>query len=78
MLAKLTTKNQLTIPKAIASRFPDVEYFEIDTDGAAITLKPLRVSKADEVRLYLEELGITEQDISDAVKWARENPVEKH
>ena len=76
MLAKLTTKNQLTLPKAVASRFPGVEYFEVDTDGVAITLKPLRTSKADEVRLYLENLGITEQDITDAVKWARENPVE--
>lgn len=78
MLAKLTTKNQLTLPKAVASRFPGVEYFEVDTDGSAITLKPLRPSKADEARLYLENLGITEQDIADAVKWARENPVESH
>lgn len=78
MLAKLTTKNQLTLPKAIATRFPGVEYFEVDTDGSSIWLKPLRPSKADEVRLYLEDLGITEQDITDAVKWARENPSENH
>jgi bifunctional DNA-binding transcriptional regulator/antitoxin component of YhaV-PrlF toxin-antitoxin module len=76
VLAKLTTKNQLTLPKAVASRFPGVEYFEVDTDGAAITLRPLRPSKADEVREYLADLGITEQDVADAIKWARENPGE--
>ena len=29
MLAKLTSKNQLTLPKAIASAFPGVSYFEV-------------------------------------------------
>jgi hypothetical protein len=33
MLAKLTTKNQLTLPKAVATRFPGVEYFEDVTDA---------------------------------------------
>jgi hypothetical protein len=73
MLAKLTVKNQLTIPKAIVSRFSGVEYYDVSTDGAAITLKPLRPSKADEVRQYLAGLGITEQDVTDAVAWARES-----
>jgi hypothetical protein len=50
-----------------------VEYFDVSTDGSAITLKPLRPSKADEVRQYLADLGITEQDVSDAIAWARES-----
>jgi len=33
----------------------------------------LRRSRADEVRERLEELGITEQDVADAIKWARES-----
>jgi len=78
MLAKLTTKNQLTLPKAIATRFPGVEYFEVETDGTAITLKPLRRSHLDEIHEHIEKLGITEQDIADAIKWARENPLENH
>lgn len=73
MLAKLTTKNQLTLPKAVATKFAGVEYFDVSTDGTAITLKPLRRSKADEVRQHLENLGITEQDIKDAIAWARES-----
>ena len=73
MLAKLTVKNQLTLPKAVATRFKGVEYFEVSTDGSAITLKPLRPSRLDEVRAKLERLGITEQDITDAIAWARKS-----
>ncbi len=71
MLAKITSKNQITLPKAIASQFGGVEYFEVSTDGDAISLRPLRRSRADEVRQKLELLGITEQDVADAVAWAR-------
>ena len=72
MLAKKTSKNQLTLPKAVASRFPGVDYFEVSTDGNLITLKPFERSRIEEVWEHLEKLGITEQDVSDAVQWARE------
>jgi bifunctional DNA-binding transcriptional regulator/antitoxin component of YhaV-PrlF toxin-antitoxin module len=74
MLAKVTSKNQLTLPKAVATRFSGVEYFDVSTDGVSITLRPLRQSRADEVRQHLEDLGITEQDVVDAIQWARKNP----
>jgi bifunctional DNA-binding transcriptional regulator/antitoxin component of YhaV-PrlF toxin-antitoxin module len=74
MLAKLTTKNQLTIPKAVVTRFAGVEYFDVSTDGSAITLKPLRRSRLDEVRDKLARLGITEQDVTEAIAWARQCP----
>ena len=73
MLAKLTVKNQLTLPKAVITRFSGVEYFDVSTDGSAITLKPLRPSRLDEVRDKLERLGITEQDVTDAIAWARQS-----
>jgi hypothetical protein len=72
MLAKLTVKNQLTLPKAVATRFAGVEYFEISTDGKSITLKPFRRSRIEEVWAHLEKLGITEKDVNDAVRWVRE------
>jgi hypothetical protein len=72
MQAKLTVKNQLTLPKAVVSQFPGVEYFDVETDGSAITLKPFRRSRTEEVWAHLEKLGITEQDVDDAVRWARE------
>jgi bifunctional DNA-binding transcriptional regulator/antitoxin component of YhaV-PrlF toxin-antitoxin module len=73
MLAKLTVKNQLTIPKAVATRFAGVAYYDVSTDGTSITLKPLQPSRLDEVRAKLESLGITEQDITDAIAWARQS-----
>jgi hypothetical protein len=75
MLAKKTTKNQLTLPKEIVKAFPDTDYFDVSVRGKKIVLVPVRitpvVSTLEAVRNKIEKLGITEQDISDAVKWAR-------
>ena len=71
MLAEVTAKNQLTLPKAVASRFPGVKHFDVSTDGESITLRPLRRSRGDEVRAKLAKLGITEQDVKDAVATVR-------
>jgi hypothetical protein len=73
MLAKKTVKNQLTLPKAVATRFRDVEYFEVSTDGESIVLRPLQRSRADEVRARLAQLGIEERDVTGAMRWARKN-----
>ncbi|MGA9070747.1 MAG: hypothetical protein WB424_10860 [Terracidiphilus sp.] len=73
MLAKLTVKNQLTLPKAVVTQFKGVEHFDVSTDGSSITLKPLRRSKMEEIWAHIEKLGITEQDVNDAVRWARES-----
>ncbi len=72
MLAKMTVKNQLTLPKAVVSRFVGVEYFDVSTDGASIVLRPLQRSRADEVRERLAQFGIEDQDVAAAVKWARD------
>ncbi len=74
MLAKMTVKNQLTLPKKVIVRFPGVEYFDVSTDGTSITLHPLQRSRAEEVRTQLAQLGIEEQDVAAAVSWARESP----
>jgi hypothetical protein len=71
MLAKLTVKNQLTLPKAVAKNFPGVEYFEVSTDGSSITLRPFERSHLEEIWEHIAKLGITEQDVKDAVAWAR-------
>jgi len=71
MLAKKTVKNQITLPKKVADQFPDVEYFRVSVDGERIVLEPVRPGRAFEVRERLEQLGITEQDVTDAVSWAR-------
>ena len=73
MLAKLTSKNQLTLPKAVTAAVEATEYFDVTTDNGRIVLTPVRVNRADGVRAKLAELGISETDVSDAVTWARAN-----
>lgn len=71
MLAKLTTKNQITLPKAVISLFPDTTHFDVREEHGRIVLVPLRPSRADAVRAKLAELGIDEADVTEAVDWAR-------
>ena len=73
MLAKKTVKNQITLPKAVVTRFQEVEYFDVSTDGESIILRPLKTSRADEVRAKLAELGIEPEDVALAVSWARKH-----
>lgn len=71
MLAKLTSKNQITLPKVAVSSVDAAEYFEVTVEDGRIVLTPVKIQKAQAVRKKLEELGISEQDIEDAVTWAR-------
>ncbi|MFA7503066.1 MAG: AbrB/MazE/SpoVT family DNA-binding domain-containing protein [Burkholderiaceae bacterium] len=71
MLAKLTSKNQITLPKAAVSSVDAADYFEVTVEDGRIVLTPVRVKTALVVREKLEQLGITEQDVEDAVVWAR-------
>lgn len=71
MLAKLTSKNRLTLPEAVLASCPDVEYFEVTAENGRIVLTPVRLDRADAVRAKLSEMGITEDDVADAVSWAR-------
>lgn len=71
MLAKLTSKNQLTLPKSITKAIGDSEYFDVKVDGGQIILTPVKIQRADAVRSKLVALDLSEQDIADAVAWAR-------
>lgn len=73
MLAKLTSKNQLTLPKAIMAGFESVEYFDVTTDNGRVVLTPVRLVQADAVRAKLAELRISEDDVAEAVAWARQD-----
>jgi hypothetical protein len=72
MLAKLTSKNQLTLPKAVLSFCEGTEYFDVSEERGRIVLTPVRVNRSDAVRAKLADLGITEDDVADAVSWARD------
>ncbi|CAG0931535.1 MAG: hypothetical protein EFKGCFLK_01900 [Rhodocyclaceae bacterium] len=77
MLAKMTSKNQLTLPKSITAAVDSPEYFEVEARNGQIVLTPVRIQRGDAVRAKLAELGLQEQDIADAVQWARQAPAAK-
>jgi hypothetical protein len=77
VLAKLTAKNQLTLPKRALDALGTPaapEYFEVEAADGRIVLTPARIGSADAVRRKLAELGITDADVTDAVAWARRSP----
>jgi hypothetical protein len=71
MLAKVTSKNQLTLPKSVTNAVGPAEYFDVEARNGQIILTPVRIQRADAVRAKLAALDLTEQDVSDAVAWAR-------
>jgi hypothetical protein len=75
MLAKKTSKNQITLPKAIANAFPDTEYFDVSIQDNRIILLPVKMQPAgailEDVRGKMRKLGVREADVAEAIQWAR-------
>jgi hypothetical protein len=71
VLAKITSKNQLTLPKAVVSAVGAAEYFDVEVRQGQIVLTPVRIQRGDAVRAKLAELGLGDADIAQAVQWAR-------
>jgi len=77
MLAKMTSKNQLTLPKSITAAVGPAEYFDVEATNGQIVLTSVRIQRGDAVRAKLAELDLQETDIADAVAWARQSQIPK-
>jgi hypothetical protein len=77
MLAKKTSKNQITLPKEIAGKFADTVYFDVAISDNQITLIPVKLIRdgagLQKVRQKMQKLGITQKDVEEAIAWARKN-----
>jgi bifunctional DNA-binding transcriptional regulator/antitoxin component of YhaV-PrlF toxin-antitoxin module len=77
MLAKLTTKNQITLPKEVVKEFKGIEYFDAVVQDGRIILEPVRIQPVADglakIRKKMEKLGIVEKDVVEAVRWSRQN-----
>ncbi len=71
MLAKITAKNQLTLPKAVTQAVGVSEYFDVQVSNGSIVLTPVRIQRGDALRAKLAELNLSEADVDAAVAWAR-------
>ncbi|HVZ80909.1 MAG TPA: AbrB/MazE/SpoVT family DNA-binding domain-containing protein [bacterium] len=75
MLAKLTSKNQITLPKSAVMAFEGASYYDVEVRPDGLMLRPAKLQVgADplaEARRKFREKGFDEGTIADAVKWAR-------
>jgi bifunctional DNA-binding transcriptional regulator/antitoxin component of YhaV-PrlF toxin-antitoxin module len=73
MLAKMTSKNQITIPKKIIEQLPNVEYFEVELKDGVVMLKPLKIydTSLERIRTKVKKLGLQENTVKEAIEWAR-------
>jgi bifunctional DNA-binding transcriptional regulator/antitoxin component of YhaV-PrlF toxin-antitoxin module len=73
MLAKMTAKNQITIPKKIIEKLPGVAYFEVELKDGVVMLKPLKVydTSLEKIRTKVKKLGLQENTVKEAIEWAR-------
>lgn len=70
-MAKRTSKNQVILPKAIVQRVGEADDYDVTVQVGKIVLTPVRLQQADAVRAKVERLGITQDDVDEAIAWAR-------
>ena len=75
MLAKKTSKNQVTLPKKALQDIPETDYFDVTAKGGVLILRPVTMaekgSRLATVRRKIKELGIEMKDMDHAIAWAR-------
>ena len=72
-IAILTTGKVLIIPESVYADFPGVKGFTVAREAGRIILTPLPPEPVtlEEIHRQLAAQALTEQDVADAVKWAR-------
>ncbi len=75
MLAKKAIRNQIALPRSAVDQILRADYFEVRLQGQNIVLKPMRngnsATKLEKIRAKMKHLGLTERDVTKAIRWAR-------
>jgi hypothetical protein len=75
MLAKLTSKNQITLPKSAVNAFEGAAYYDVEVRPEGLLLRPAKIHVASqtlkEARKGFKKKGFDEDTIVRAVRWAR-------
>jgi hypothetical protein len=73
MLIKLSSKNQITVPRKILARLPNTKYFEVQLENGALVLKPVELieTKLEQIQRKMTDLGLKEDCVAEAIQWAR-------
>lgn len=75
MLAKKTSKNQVTLQKKILKDIPDTDHCAVSLREGIVLLRPVTMTehgtRLAAVRKKIRDLGIEPTDINQAIQWAR-------
>lgn len=63
--------NRLVISQEALDCFPETRYFDVTIANGKIVLTPAQDTPIEEVWEHIASLGLTEDDIADAITWAR-------
>lgn len=79
MLAKITSKNQITIPKKIIEKIPGIKHFDMEFKDGIIIMKPIKFydTNLDQIRAKVKKLGLKENSVAEAIKWAQSKKSEQ-
>ena len=79
MLAKITSKNQLTIPKKIIEKMPGIKHFDIEFKDGVVIMKPIKFydTNLDQIRAKIKKLGLKEDSVAEAIKWVKSKKSEQ-
>ena len=79
MFAKMTSKNQITIPKKIIEKIPNVKHFDIELKDGVIIMKPIKFydTNLDQIRAKIKKIGLKENSVAEAIKWAKSKKSEQ-
>ena len=72
-VAILTAGNQLILPDSLMAAYPEVTCFTVVDEGERIILIPVPPGSIEAAWEKVAAQDLTEQDIADAVRWARES-----
>lgn len=75
MLAKKTSKNQVTLPKKALEDIPATDYFDVTARDGVLILRPVTMTEPGTrlatVRRNIHALGLEPRDVARAIAWAR-------
>lgn len=79
MLAKITSKNQITIPKKIIEKMPGIKHFDIEFEDGVVIMKPIKFydTNLDQIRAKIKKLGLKEDSVFEAIKWVKSKKSEQ-
>jgi len=73
MLVRLSSKNQITVPRKILAKLPNAKYFEVELKEGELVLRPVELieTKLEQIQQKIHELGLNEDTVVEAIRWAR-------